>query len=131
MGRVNEPAEAERDRRYATTLAKGLQVLQAIEIILRDGAGLAPSSLKSLRVMLCQRFLTEQLDFTKIAKEVVKVSDFAELLERSADLRADRAVRPCRALGCVDKMGCAIAVERAEHPVGFDHRAQPRHPPPC
>ncbi len=49
--------------------------------ILRDGGGLAPSSLKSLRVMLCQRFLTEQLDFTKIAKEVVKVSDFAELLD--------------------------------------------------
>ncbi len=50
--------------------------------ILRDGAGLAPSSLKSLRVMLCQRFLTEQLDFTKIAKEVVRVTDFAELLDR-------------------------------------------------
>jgi len=50
--------------------------------ILHDGAGLPASSLKSLRVMLCQRFLTEQLDFTKIAKEVVRVSDFAELLDR-------------------------------------------------
>jgi pyruvate,water dikinase len=65
-----------------SSLPEIANALRRYQHILRDGGGLAPSSLKSLRVMLCQRFLTEQLDFTKIAKEVVKVSDFAELLDR-------------------------------------------------
>ncbi len=49
--------------------------------VLLGRSGLAPSTLKSLRVSLIQRFLTEQLDYINVAKEVVRITDFHELLD--------------------------------------------------
>ncbi len=43
---------------------------------------LRPSTLKTLRVSLTQRLLTEQIDFVRVAKEHVEIQDFAELTGR-------------------------------------------------
>ncbi|MCK9995847.1 MAG: nucleotidyltransferase domain-containing protein [Candidatus Krumholzibacteria bacterium] len=50
--------------------------------VLRGRSGLTMSTLKSLRVSLIQRFLTEQLDYINVAKEVVRITDFHELLDQ-------------------------------------------------
>jgi len=50
--------------------------------VIPDTRSLAPSALKSMRVMLTQRLLTEQLDFVRVAKEYVETTDFLELIER-------------------------------------------------
>jgi hypothetical protein len=50
--------------------------------VLRGRSGLAASTLKSLRVSLIQRFLTEQLDYINVAKEVVRITDFHDLLDQ-------------------------------------------------
>ncbi len=50
--------------------------------VLLGRSGLAQSTLKSLRVSLIQRFLTEQLDYINVAKEVVRITDFHDLLDR-------------------------------------------------
>ncbi|MBP6875794.1 MAG: nucleotidyltransferase domain-containing protein [Candidatus Eisenbacteria bacterium] len=47
-----------------------------------DGAGLPESTRKSMRVSLCQRLLTEQLDFVRTAKDYVRIADFIELVDR-------------------------------------------------
>jgi predicted nucleotidyltransferase len=49
--------------------------------MLRGRSGLPLSTLKSLRVSLIQRFLTEQLDYINVAKEVVRITDFHDLLD--------------------------------------------------
>ena len=49
--------------------------------VLHGRSGLAASTLKSLRVSLIQRFLTEQLDYINVAKEVVRITDFHVLLD--------------------------------------------------
>ena len=50
--------------------------------VLLGRSGLSNSSLKSLRVSLIQRFLTEQLDFITVAKEVVRITDFMDIINR-------------------------------------------------
>ena len=64
--------------------ALGAQVSLVIryDSVLRGRSGLALSTLKSLRVSLIQRFLTEQLAYITVAKEVVRITDFADLLDR-------------------------------------------------
>ncbi len=49
--------------------------------LLLGRSGLSLSMLKSLRVSLIQRFLTEQLDFITVAKEVVRITDFHAILD--------------------------------------------------
>jgi hypothetical protein len=62
--------------------------------VLRGRSGLAPSTLKSLRVSLIQRFLSEQLDYINVAKEVARITDFHGLLDRIIMTR-----------GCYGKLG--------------------------
>jgi len=50
--------------------------------VLHGRSGLTASTLKSLRVSLIQRFLTEQLDYINAAKEVVRITDFHDLLDQ-------------------------------------------------
>ncbi|MFH2051909.1 MAG: PEP/pyruvate-binding domain-containing protein [bacterium] len=60
------------------------QIVDAIRLyngILRGRSGLAMSTLKSLRVSLIQRFLTEQIDYINVAKEVVRITDFIDLVD--------------------------------------------------
>jgi len=47
-----------------------------------DKAGLAQSTRDGLRVSLIRRFLTEQLDYIKVAKQFFEISDFIGLLDR-------------------------------------------------
>ncbi|MCK4408512.1 MAG: pyruvate, phosphate dikinase, partial [Candidatus Eisenbacteria sp.] len=47
-----------------------------------DRSVLRSSTLKTLRVSLTQRLLTEQIDFVRVAKEHVEIEDFAELTDR-------------------------------------------------
>ncbi|MCK4305969.1 MAG: nucleotidyltransferase domain-containing protein [Candidatus Eisenbacteria sp.] len=49
---------------------------------LADGSELPDYTQKSMRVSLTQRLLTEQLDFVRVAKEYLRVSDFSDLLDR-------------------------------------------------
>jgi predicted nucleotidyltransferase len=47
-----------------------------------DKSVLRPSTIKTLRVSLTQRLLTEQTDFVRVAKDHVKIEDFADLAGR-------------------------------------------------
>jgi len=65
-----------------STMPEIADAIRRYHDVLLGRSGLAPSTLKSLRVSLIQRFLTEQLDFINVAKEVVRITDFHDLLER-------------------------------------------------
>ena len=64
------------------TLTEIADSIRRFHNIMAEGIELSESTLRSLRVSLCQRFLTEQIDFIKTAKEYVKISDFYDLLDR-------------------------------------------------
>jgi len=65
-----------------STMPEIADAIRRYHDVLLGRSGLAPSTLKSLRVSLIQRFLTEQLDYINVAKEVVRITDFHDLLER-------------------------------------------------
>jgi hypothetical protein len=65
-----------------STMPEIADAIRRYHDVLRGRSGLAPSTLKSLRVSLIQRFLTEQLAYINVAKEVVRITDFHDLLER-------------------------------------------------
>jgi len=50
--------------------------------VVAKGSELPPATLKSLRVSLTQRLLTEQLDFVRVAKDYIDTRDFLELLDK-------------------------------------------------
>ncbi|MBU1074031.1 nucleotidyltransferase domain-containing protein [bacterium] len=61
------------------------EIVDAIRLyddVLRGRSGLALSTLQSLRVSLVRRFLTDQLEIINMAKEVVRITDFIELVDR-------------------------------------------------
>ncbi len=64
------------------TMPEIAQAIRRYDDVLRGRSGLPLSTLKSLRVSLIQRFLTEQLDFINVAKEVVRITDFIEVIDR-------------------------------------------------
>jgi pyruvate, water dikinase len=63
---LNEIADAL--RRFSQTIASSTE--------------LAPSTRRSFRVALSRRFLTEQLEFNKLAKDYIRIADFVGLLDR-------------------------------------------------
>ena len=65
-----------------STLQEIADSIRRFHNVVAEGIELSESTLKSLRVTLCQRFLTEQLDFIKTAKEYAKISEFHRLLDR-------------------------------------------------
>ena len=64
-----------------STMPEIADALRQYHQLLLGRSGLNISTLKSLRVSLIQRFLTEQLDYINIAKEVVRITDFHAILE--------------------------------------------------
>jgi len=64
------------------TMPEIAEAVRRYNDVLKGRSGLTVSTLKSLRVSLIQRFLTEQLDYINVAKEVVRITDFHELLDR-------------------------------------------------
>jgi predicted nucleotidyltransferase len=59
-----------------------VDALRRFQYGIQDKSLLRPSTLKTLRVSLTQRLLTEQIDFVRVAKEHVEIEDFAELAGR-------------------------------------------------
>ena len=64
-----------------STMPEIAEAIRRYNDVLRGRSGLPLSTLKSLRVSLIQRFLTEQLDYINVAKEVVRITDFHDLLD--------------------------------------------------
>ncbi len=56
--------------------------MHRLEHVQADGMPMSESSCKSVRVMLTHRLLTEQLEFNQVAREVVRIADFRDVLER-------------------------------------------------
>ena len=77
-----------------STMPEIAEAIRRYNDVLRGRSGLAPSTLKSLRVSLIQRFLSEQLDYINVAKEVARITDFHDLLDRVIMTR-----------GCYGKLG--------------------------
>ena len=104
MGKANEIADA--IRRYHD--------------VLLGRSGLAPSTLKSLRVSLIQRFLTEQLDFINVAKEVARITDFHAIL--------DQVIMPAGSFGKLGGKASGLLLARwwqaRGNPDWMDHRRQ-------
>ena len=65
-----------------STLSEVQEALRRFQLSTPDGAGLPDSTMKSIRVSLTQRILTEQLDFVQTAKDHVDVSFFNDLMDR-------------------------------------------------
>jgi pyruvate,water dikinase len=65
------------------TMPEIAQAIQRYDHVLSGRSGLALSTLRSLRVSLIQRFLTEQLDYINVAKEVVRIVDFSDVVART------------------------------------------------
>jgi len=59
-----------------------VDAMRRFEHGMADKSVLRPSTLKTLRVSLTQRLLTEQIDFVRVAKEHVAIEDFADLAGR-------------------------------------------------
>ena len=64
-----------------STLVEVREALRRFNQIVPQGEGLPESTLKSVRVALSQRILTEQLDFIQSAKDEVSVGFFVEILD--------------------------------------------------
>ncbi len=65
-----------------STLVEVRDALRRFHQLAPDGIGLPESTLKSVRVALSQRVLTEQLEFVQSAKDEVSVGFFRELMDR-------------------------------------------------
>ena len=66
-----------------STLGDIADAMHRMHHMLSDDIPLSESSFKSLRVMLTQRLLTEQLDFNQVARDVARVTDFRDVLKRT------------------------------------------------
>ncbi len=66
-----------------STLSEIQDALRRFQLSATDGKGLPDSTMKSLRVVLTQRILTEQLEFVQIAKDHVATSFFSDLMDRT------------------------------------------------
>jgi len=65
-----------------SSLPELADAIRRFHLLISDSSELPVSTLRSLRVSLTQRLLTEQLDFVRTAKEFVEISDFVELIQR-------------------------------------------------
>ena len=66
----------------SSSLADVREAIRRFHQIAPDGSGLPESTLKSVRVGLVQRLLTEQLEFVQAAKNEVSVGFFREIMDR-------------------------------------------------
>ncbi len=64
-----------------STLGDINNAMHRVYHVLADGIQLSESWFKSLRVTLTHRLLTEQLDFNQVARDVVRVRDFRDVLQ--------------------------------------------------
>jgi pyruvate, water dikinase len=64
-----------------STLGDIANAMHRVYHVLADGIQLSESWFKSLRVTLTHRLLTEQLEFNQVAREVVRVRDYRDVLQ--------------------------------------------------
>ncbi len=64
-----------------SSLPEVAESLQRFHHLVSDGTELSPSTIDGLKVALIRRFLTEQLEFITVAKAVLNIGDFVDLLE--------------------------------------------------
>lgn len=64
-----------------STLGDIANAMHRVYHVLADGIQLSESWFKSLRVTLTHRLLTEQLDFNQVARDMVRVRDFRDVLQ--------------------------------------------------
>lgn len=64
-----------------SSLPEIVDALRRFQCGIPDKAVLRPSTVRTMRASLTQRLLTEQLDFIRVAKENMEISDFAELAQ--------------------------------------------------
>jgi len=65
-----------------STLGDIADAMHRMHHVLSDEIPMSESSCKSLRVMLTHRLLTEQLEFCQVARDVARVADFRDVLQR-------------------------------------------------
>lgn len=65
-----------------STMSEIVQAIRHYNDVLLGRSGLAMSNFRSLRVSLIQRFLSRQLDYINRAKEVVRITDFIDMVDR-------------------------------------------------
>ena len=89
IGRIQKWVQADKASYFLKVLDHPRSTLNEVREALRrfhqvapNGVGLPASTLMSMRVDLCQRVLTEQLDFIKTAKDHVTVEFFREIMDR-------------------------------------------------
>lgn len=80
------------------------QAVRRYHKLLLGRSGLNQSTLKSLRVSLIQRFLNEQLDYINVAKEVVRITDFHDIL--------DHLIMPTRSYGKLGGKAAGLLLAR-------------------
>ena len=103
---------------HRTSLPELSDAIRRFHLLVSDGEGLPPSTLKSLRASLTHRLLTEQLDFVRVAKDFVEISDFADLVQR--------LIMPGKSYGKLGGKGAGLVLahkiltrtQPKEHPVG-------------
>jgi len=86
---VQKWIQADRAASFLNVLDSPRSTLREVQDALRrfqqaspDGGGLPASTMKSVRVSLTQKILTEQLEFVKTAKDHVSISFFRDLMDR-------------------------------------------------
>lgn len=87
-----------------STMPEIADAIRRYHELLLGRSGLSLSMLKSLRVSLIQRFLTEQLDYITVAKEVVRITDFHAIL--------DHVIMPAGAHGKLGGKAAGILLAR-------------------
>jgi len=101
-----------------SSLPELADALRRFHHVVSDGRDLPVSTRRSLRVLLTQRLLTEQLDFVRTAKEFVEVADFVDLI--------DRIIMPPESHGKLGGKGAGLILaykvlqrtQSPEHPIG-------------
>jgi pyruvate,water dikinase len=98
-----------------------VDALRRFQYGIPDKAVLRPSTIKTLRASLTQRLLTEQLDFVRVAKEHVKISDFGELAGHMILPAGSHGRLGGKSAGMLLAYRILERAARPEHPVGEIH----------
>jgi hypothetical protein len=100
------------------TLGEIGENLQRFHHLLADGAELSEATQNGIRVSLIRRFLTDQLDYTMVAKEYLDSSSFIELLDHVLLPAASHGKLGGKTAGLFLAENILRKVDSTEHPVG-------------
>ncbi|MBD3347979.1 MAG: pyruvate, phosphate dikinase [Candidatus Eisenbacteria bacterium] len=104
-----------------TSLPEIVDAMRRFEHGIPDKLVLRPSTLKTLRVSLTQRILTEQIDFVRVAKENVHIEDFFELSGRMIIPAGSHGRLGGKSAGMVLAHRILERASTPERPIGENH----------